>query len=372
MRPILLLLLRCTGVMWFWRMWHRHSVVIVMIHGVMDEDVPAQWVPLRDQLSRDRLDRCLTALGKRYRFVSLDQAADMIEGKIPVQPYSLALTFDDGYRNQLKHALPILAKHAAPAIIYVVAGHIDQGRPFWFDHLDYALQNADIDGCRMSIGAETLELHASDRLSLKKSYARLRAVAKGQSAGDGDAVVEAELDALAAALEAGSGRYFRDIFANDDWSALATWDEIAKADRALVTIGSHTTDHIRLAYVTLHAALDQCLVAKTRIERELGTECAHLCYPYGSFTEDVAKGAAACGYRTAVTTDERLNPVGTDLMKLNRVNLSTSGSMTEMLATVSGLSGAMSTMLARVAAIARSRGARRALGTVANSNAGAV
>src|SRR4051812_40637037 len=100
-----------TGLLWLWRFLHRRHITILMVHGVMDTEQPTSWVPLRPQLSRRTLDDALCRLSRYYRFVSLDDAVAMLVGKLPLQPYSIVLTFDDGYRNNFTHALPILRRH---------------------------------------------------------------------------------------------------------------------------------------------------------------------------------------------------------------------------------------------------------------------
>ena len=75
-------------------------------------------------------------------FVSLGDAVEMLAGRKPLVPYSLVLTFDDGYRNNITHALPLLRRNQVPATIYLATGHVEERRPFSFDRLDYALQHA--------------------------------------------------------------------------------------------------------------------------------------------------------------------------------------------------------------------------------------
>ena len=58
--------------------------------------------------------------------VTLAEIADFIAGKIKLLPRSVAVTFDDGYKNFLTDALPILEKYKVPAILFVCAGDVDR------------------------------------------------------------------------------------------------------------------------------------------------------------------------------------------------------------------------------------------------------
>ena len=55
-----------------------------------------------------------------YRVLSLDDVADIFENGRPIPPRAVVLTFDDGYRNFLTQAVPVLSRYGFPAIVYVV------------------------------------------------------------------------------------------------------------------------------------------------------------------------------------------------------------------------------------------------------------
>lgn len=76
-------------------------------------------------------------LQKGYRFVSIDQAVDIIQKKrIPsltshISPF-ICLTFDDGYRDNYTTALPLLKRLHIPFAIYITTGFIDNQLPMWW------------------------------------------------------------------------------------------------------------------------------------------------------------------------------------------------------------------------------------------------
>jgi len=346
-------LLYLTGVLWFWRFLHRHDVTILMAHGVMDTEQPTSWIPLRPQLSRRTLDDTLRRLSRYYRFVSLEDAVAMLAGRSPLQLYSMVLTFDDGYRNNFSHALPILRRHQVPASFFVTTGNIEERRPFWFDRLDYALQHAAVDGRQVKIGKKIISLEARNRDSLQLSYKRFRDAAKGAVRPDHEMVHE--LEGLAAELEDESRKKIADVFADDDWSALPTWQELKDSLGSDVTVGSHTVDHVRLALVDDKVCTEQLLRSKQTIEQRLGQPCRYLCYPGGSFTEQVAALARECGYEAAVSTEEGLNSLGQDVMSLRRLPFPETGNSIMTLVHVCGLSFVVSQWRDRLRELLRRR-----------------
>jgi peptidoglycan/xylan/chitin deacetylase (PgdA/CDA1 family) len=346
MRRLVLTLLHVAGITRLWRWWHRNHITILMVHGVLEDVGALAWAPLRPSLPRRQLERCLRVLASRYRFVSLDEAVAMLRGQIPMRPHSLVLTFDDGYRNQIRHALPVLRRWGAPGAFFLTTGHVQARRPFWFDRLDYALQQVPVDGRKVRVGPETFQIAAADRSALRQSYKTLRDTAKAVSRSDGEML--AEMEALADELEAESGRRLADVFEDDDASSLLSWGDIARATADDVTFGSHTVDHIRLACVELATAEDQLRRSKADLETHTGRPCHYVCYPNGSVSAAVAALAARCDYTAALTSQPGFNRVGDDPMMLKRINFPESGGTAEILAEVSGLAGALSDLLARV------------------------
>lgn len=336
-RRFVLILLRWIGILRLFQFLHRNQIAILTVHGVMDDRDSSLWKPLRRRLSRDELEDYLKALSKRYRFISLEDAVEMLQGCKPIQPYSIVLTFDDGHRNHITHALPILRRYKAPATFFVPTGFINNLKPFWFDRLDYALQQAHVHNSEVRIGSFTIRIDDSNRERLRESYKRLRGAAKEQQMSDQDFL--REINQLANQLEADSGKALADIQNEDDWSAIASWEQIRKVLSDHITIGSHTVDHIRLGLVGAEYAYDQLERSKKDIERYTGSPCHSLCYPNGSFTEETVDIAKKCGYLYGVTTRKGLNSIGDDVFRLRRINVPIGIRATYLLARICSICG---------------------------------
>ncbi len=329
-----------------WRRFNRDSIVILTLHGVMDEEEPAQWVPTRPQIPRHQLDESLRLITKYYRVISLSDAVAMISGEKPFQPNCVVLTFDDGYRNNLTHAWPVLEKYGAPASIYPAIGHVEQREPFWFERLDYAIQAAAGRCQRFTMGETTVEIEGDSRDKLKRSVKRAIIAAKAVPGNDLEA--RQVIDEAIAYLEQQSGARLADIFENDPWSAVMTWDELRKARDAGFEIGSHTVDHARLGLLDEEEIRRQLIDSKVRLEQQLGQPVSFLCYPNGSYNETVLKVARACGYRAALTTKEGVNRKGDDLLQLKRFHMPQGRSAVEALAVASGLVFKLSRLKAKL------------------------
>jgi len=62
-----------------------------------------------------------------YRVLTMDRVLDCLSGAAPMPSRAVAITFDDGYENFYRHALPELQRHGFPATVFVVAGLV--GKP---------------------------------------------------------------------------------------------------------------------------------------------------------------------------------------------------------------------------------------------------
>ena len=66
-----------------------------------------------------------------YRFVSINQACDIIAGKDKGKPF-ICLTFDDGYRDNYTTTHPLLKRYNVPFAVYVTTGFVDNKLPMWW------------------------------------------------------------------------------------------------------------------------------------------------------------------------------------------------------------------------------------------------
>lgn len=307
-----------------------------MLHGVIDPDTPAAWKPLRSQLNTEQLTRTLSVLASYYHFVSLSEAAEMLAGTRPLKPNSLVLTFDDGYRNNLTFALPVLRRFKAPATIFLCTGNVTEQTPFWFDRLDYAVQSVANDSISRHGIPELTKIDFSDREALKKTFITFIRKEKRRYTTDTD--MRSAMANLTERLEQRSGHGLAEIFANDPWSGVLKWDEIREVAALGVHFGSHGVDHPLLALVPVSRVRKELVESQKKIEYYTGRPCIHLAYPNGSFNQEVISLARDCNYTSAVTTLRGLNRPGDNMLALRRIPFPHAESPAEIIIAASGLS----------------------------------
>jgi peptidoglycan/xylan/chitin deacetylase (PgdA/CDA1 family) len=313
----------------------------------MDDEEDALWIPTRPQISTKLLDTSIKLIGKYYNFISMEEAVQMLSGAVPFREHCIVVTFDDGYRNNLTHAWPVLSKYNVPAIVFVSVGHVEQRKCFWFDRLDYAVQQYVAAGGKYcELGGERIKLDITNRTTLQASIKSVIFKIKELSGSDAEAMSVAEK--TISELEAASGKSLTDIIDEDSWCGVISWDGLREASKKGMSIGSHTVDHARVGLLGEEAARWQLNESKRMIEEKLHQSCDYFCYPNGSYTQETLHLVREAGYKAALTTREGGNQPGEDLYQLKRVHIPQGRTPQEALAVASGFSIKLSNLLRRL------------------------
>ena len=97
---------------------------VLMYHKVNDGPLAPLTVPV--SLFDEQMEQ-LRELG--YTVVDLDAVLDHYTGGAPLPERPVLITFDDGYRDNLDNAAPVLASHGYPSVIFVPIGYLDDAQP---------------------------------------------------------------------------------------------------------------------------------------------------------------------------------------------------------------------------------------------------
>jgi len=221
-----------------------------------------------------------------FEIVAMDEVVGRLDGASD-KPFA-ALTFDDGYRDTLDYALPILERHGAPFTCYIATGFADRSARMWWLELEEALRRADAiewDGKRVGTVTPRQKSRAFAAL-----YNALRA-------GPEDRLL-ATIGELAARWGVDGAALVETLCM--DWGGIA-----ALSRRPLATLGAHSISHRMLAKWPAEVARAEMLDSQRRIEARIGAPVRHFAYPVGDPTSAGPREfafAREIGFATAVTT----------------------------------------------------------------------
>ena len=245
------------------------------------------------EVSPGFLTRVIKALRRSdLDLVSLDEMhRRMVEGDFSRR--FACLTFDDGYRDTLQWAYPILKEAGVPFAIYIPTSFPDRLGELWWLVLEAVIARNDRIG--LVIGGRDRKFDcrtvAEKRALFDELYWWLRS-----------RPMEAELREAVRNLAA---FYHVDIAAFCSELCMS-WRELAElATDPLVTIGAHTVTHPTLAKLTKDNVRSEMDLSRSVIEAALAVRPEHLSYPFGDRTSAGAREfeiAAELGFKTAVTT----------------------------------------------------------------------
>lgn len=233
------------------------------------------------------LERC-RAIG--LDLVAMDDVADRMAD--PDAAPFVAVTFDDGYRDTLDEALPVLRRHGAPATVYVTPGFADRTAPLWWLDLEHAVERLEHIAIDLGAGSETLLAGSPPEKSaaFERIYWALRAGSEERlRATIADLALRAGVDSIGSLAE-----------------LCLDWDGIRRlAADPLVTIGAHTMTHPMLAKHPADVALREMELSRSVVAEEIGRPVRHFAYPVGdpgSAGPREFQAATELGFLTAVTT----------------------------------------------------------------------
>ena len=245
------------------------------------------------EISPGFLDDVLRWLRRsRLDLVSLDEVHRRLTSGSSARRF-VCITIDDGYRDTLQWAYPILKHHQVPFTVYVPTSFPDRLGELWWLALEAVVARNKrvrllVDGQEQSFECASV---AGKRHLFEQLYGWLRSLK-----------TEEELRNVVRDL---AGRYRVDLAAFCDELCMS-WDELATlATDPLVAIGAHTVNHVMLAKVPEKSARSEMEMSRSVIEASLGRRPEHLSYPVGDFTSAGPREfriASELGFLTGVTT----------------------------------------------------------------------
>ena len=241
----------------------------------------------------------LEYLRRHFRVVPLSQLVERLASGVRLEPYSVALTVDDGRRNFYDLFFPLLKEFGMPATFFVVSSFIRRDDWVWTDKVLWLAEQPRTPG----------EL-AADRLGgVFKTLNQMRPEARN-----------AQIENIAQKMCISIPKEPPPKYEPCSWSELCEM-----ADSGLVEVGSHTVSHPILASVTDSEAWEELTASRAQIEEALGREIRSFCFPNGKpsdYRPNHLQLVKEAGYTSAVVTRFGMALTGSSIYELPRMGIS--------------------------------------------------
>jgi peptidoglycan/xylan/chitin deacetylase (PgdA/CDA1 family) len=240
------------------------GAIILMYHSVAPNEA-APYIEPANRIGPRAFERQIAFLAAERRVVALSElVGEIAAGRTPPAG-TVCITFDDGYRDNLTVAAPILEKYRLAATLFLATGYVERAETQWSDKLHWLLGGRP---CPAGLHTRLLEASHDERMRLLDEFQAERKPPR----------------------------------------LMLDWDEARRLVRRypLFEIGGHTRDHLDLTRAhcrhpgEARAQIDGCAAD---LRRELGVEARHFSFPYGRSCAETRQAVISAGWRSAVITD---------------------------------------------------------------------
>ena len=278
----------------------RAKLSILIFHRVLPQQDPL----FPEEPFAAQFDSVIRHISSRFRVLSLAEAVNALgRGTLPAR--ALAITFDDGYADNLAIAAPILQRHRVPATVFVATGYLDGGC-MWNDLVIEAFRATPRDALDLqSIGLSSFHLHSHDdrRRAIDDVLAHIKYLPQDERQDRAERILRT------AEVSAPSG-------------LMLTRESLRALHATGIDVGAHTVTHPILARLASDAAWHEIRKSKQDLEALLGKSVDLFAYPNGRPDEDYTAEHVSMiretGFSAAVTTAPGAAQRASDVYQLPR------------------------------------------------------
>ena len=271
--------------------------------------VNPQREKLWDPMDVALFEQCIKYISNHNETVLFEEL--MESGNLARGKKYATIMFDDGFKDNIEYAAPILSKYKCKASFYVVTDCIDQNIPTWTYNLEYLFQHTGINTIDLNFDFLPAELRTEklEGIEERLTYvSRLKPQLKKLS----DQQRSEILERVTATY---SDVQLPQIMMN--------WDDLVQLKNEGHYIGSHTVTHAMLGTIADEKKImDELVNSGKRIEEKMGYFPVTISYPVGSFNSTVKTLAKTAGYKIGLAVKQNVyDPAKDDQFEISRIEL---------------------------------------------------
>lgn len=284
---------------------HSHSVVLIYYHSINEYCEDRIRIP--NIVTPTVFESQIQYLASIARIIPLQEYLDHAKERKPLPQKSIVITFDDGYKDNLTTAFPILQKYDVPATFFVSTGYIGTDKIKWEDQLSCLIRRSKVKVISLSIPSGDVSFNISSEKDKFRAINALVGILSHLNQSEREQV----LNELGEQLK---------VKCADQAGVMMTWDDVRQlADTPGFSVGSHTVTHQHLTHISPDDARWEVTNSKEHLEKEIGRPVTSFSYPKGDFNDDVIAAVQSAGYTSAGTIEYGQNGIHSDPFRLRRV-----------------------------------------------------
>jgi peptidoglycan/xylan/chitin deacetylase (PgdA/CDA1 family) len=280
-----------------------------MIRNFLFHQVNPTRNRLWDPIDVTLFEKCIKYITQKYEVVLMEDL--VFSGSLQVKNKQATLMFDDGYKDNIEYAVPILDYYKCKASFYVVTDCIDFNQPTWTHILDHIFLYTGKTDIHVDFDFLPTGLRAKSLLSLEervKYVTKLKPFLKTLS----NACKNKVLDRV---KETCSDVELPKLMMN--------WNDLKALKNSGHYIGSHTKTHSMLGTMTQEDDINnELLHSGNRIKEALGYFPMTISYPVGSYNDATKRLAKEAGYKIGLAVKQNVHsPAKEDCFEISRIEL---------------------------------------------------
>jgi peptidoglycan/xylan/chitin deacetylase (PgdA/CDA1 family) len=287
----------------------HYAVAVLMYHDLSENDDIDSWL----RVSKRLFELQLKELSGNCNFIRPD---DLFQrDNLYRERLNVLITFDDGFVNQYRLALPVLEKLQIPALFFLSTENIQTGDIFWFDRVITPIQVLKIASLDLTqVGLRKYEISAKDST---KRWDDIQVLLEDIKAKGND--TSYDVKRILAYFDEKFGDLLMTLLG--DYRPLVE-DEITAMRRSgLCYFGSHSHRHEILTYLSDEEIKNNLSKSKHYIETLLGERIDHFSYPNGNTDRRVSTLCRKHGFHYGYVTAQGLVTQNTDRMLIPRISV---------------------------------------------------
>jgi peptidoglycan/xylan/chitin deacetylase (PgdA/CDA1 family) len=288
-RKLLGLFFFYSGLVWLKLMLEKKNYLLILFGHKITTDQIGFFAGVHPQ----QLGRVVAYLTKHFKFVNIDEANNLLSSTSrPLQDRYIALTFDDGFRDNYVHGFPIFLKYNVYATIYLVYNCIEDKRLPWAQRLGYIFQHTKLPILQWTYHDISIDQELTNNHARYEVFIRIKQWLSKMDGETRNKVIEN--------LE-------RTCTVQPLQDQMLSWEQVLEMQARGCYFGSHTMNHSILKNLPEEKALDEMTASKTKIEEKLNRKADHFAFPAGSYSDRLLEAVSRIGYKTCFTRSERFD-----------------------------------------------------------------